>query len=75
MGRLNRGTTDFMARQTVTPKKKRGPSPTGKGTPITVRLQPSNLAMVDDWASQQDDQPSRPEAIRRMIEQVLKKKR
>jgi hypothetical protein len=68
-----------MARQSMISKKKRGPPPTGKGTPILVRLQPPILAAVDEWAAQQENKPpSRPEAIRRMIEQVLsapKKKR
>jgi hypothetical protein len=56
-----------MARQTVTPRtpqKKRGPPATGKGTPITVRLQPPELAMLDDWIAEQEIPPSRPEAIR-----------
>jgi hypothetical protein len=67
-----------MKRQSVIAKKKRGPPPTGKGTPIVVRLQPPALAAVDEWLAQQHDCPSRPEAIRRMIEQALsasKKKR
>jgi hypothetical protein len=58
-----------MARQSVIPqKKKRGPKPTGKGTPIMVRLQPDPLAGVDRWASSQEDSPSRPEAIRRLVD-------
>jgi hypothetical protein len=61
-----------MARQSVAPKKKRGPAPTGKGTPTNVLLQPAELKAIDEWAAQQDGKPaSRPEAIRRMIEQVL----
>jgi hypothetical protein len=36
-----------------------------------VRLLKEPLAQVDKWASQQDDRPSRPEAIRRLIEQSL----
>jgi len=57
-----------MRRQTVISKKKRGPPATGKGTPIMVRLQPSPLAKLDQWIRDQDDQPSRPEAIRRLVE-------
>jgi hypothetical protein len=62
-----------MARQSVLSqlRKKPGPAATGKGTLIGVRLQPPALAAVDEWASKQEDQPSRPEAIRRMIELVL----
>jgi hypothetical protein len=62
-----------MKRQTVISKKKRrGPAPTGKGTPILVRLQPAPLALLDWWITSQDDKPSRPEAIRRLVEQALK---
>lgn len=54
--------------QTVQPKK-RGPKPTGKGTPIQVRLQPEQLAALDAWiVGQEEPRPSRPEAIRRILE-------
>lgn len=33
-----------------------------------VRLQPDQLAKVDGWRERQDDTPTRPEAIRSMIE-------
>ena len=52
----------------MTQKKKRGPLPTGKGTLIGLRLQPGPLARVDLWAASQKDDPSRPEAIRRLVE-------
>lgn len=38
-----------------------------------VRLQPSSLAAVDAWRKQQADLPSRPEAIRRLLESALAK--
>ena len=61
-----------MKRQSViTQKKKRGPKPTGKGELIGVRIQPPKLARLDYWISQQEDAPSRPEAIRRLLEQGL----
>jgi len=56
---------------TVQPQKRRGPPPTGKGTPIQVRLQPAPLAELDAWSAEQPDNPSRPEAIRRLIERGL----
>jgi hypothetical protein len=59
-------------------RKKPGPPATGKGTLIGLRLQPPDLAAVDEWASKQEDEPSRPEAIRRLLTQALsasKKKR
>jgi len=64
-----------MAKQTVITKKKRGPAPTGKGVLLGVRLQPPALAALDAWIDRQDDQPSRPEAIRRLVELGLKPKR
>jgi hypothetical protein len=66
-----RGTTDSMAKQTVQPKKRRGPAPTGKGTPIQVRLQPSHLKGLDAWIAKQNVPLTRPEAIRAMMETAL----
>lgn len=56
---------------TVVSKKRKGPAPTGKGTPIMVRLQPEQLSAVDEWAGEQADAPSRPEAIRRLVDKGL----
>lgn len=36
-----------------------------------VRLQPDQLAALDAWRAAQDDQPSRPEAIRRLLDRAL----
>ena len=55
-------------------KKKRGPAPTGKGVQVVVRLQPAPLTALDAWAAKQDDQPTRAEAIRRLVELGLKAK-
>jgi Arc/MetJ-type ribon-helix-helix transcriptional regulator len=61
-----------MARRSVTTgKKKRGPPPTGRGTLIGLRLEPALLARIDRWAASQKDRPSRPEAIRRLVELEL----
>lgn len=65
----------FMAKQETLQPKKRDPKPTGIGTPIQVRLQPASLVAVDAWREKQADLPSRPEAIRRLIELGLKVKR
>jgi len=65
----------YMARQTLLSekaKKKRGPAPTGVGTLIGVRFSPPNLSALDAWiASQPEPRPSRPEAIRRLVERGL----
>ena len=61
-----------MARRSVTVrKKKRAAPPSGKGTLIGLRLAPATLARVDRWAASQQDDPSRPEAIRRLVELAL----
>jgi hypothetical protein len=38
-----------------------------------VRLQPTPLAHVDRWAASQREKPSRPEAIRRLLELAFAK--
>jgi hypothetical protein len=60
-----------MRRQSVISQKKRGPPPTGKGTPILVRVQPALLANLDAWITTQKISLSRPEAIRQLIEVAL----
>lgn len=37
------------------------------GIMVGVRIQPELLAAVDNWAASEDDVPSRPEAVRRLI--------
>jgi hypothetical protein len=66
----------IMIKTTVISKKKRGPPPTGKGEPVVVRIQPALLATLDGWIGKQKPPfPSRPEAIRRIVEQALKVKK
>ena len=60
-----------MVRQSVITGKKRGPPATGKGLLIGVRLQPPHLTALDAWIEDQSDSPSRPEAIRRLVERAL----
>jgi Arc/MetJ-type ribon-helix-helix transcriptional regulator len=58
-----------MKKQTVIPRKKRGPPATGKGEPVVVRMHPPILAGLDEWISKQKPPfPSRPEAVRRLVE-------
>ena len=45
------------------------------GTPVLVRLQDPTLKVVEAWRRRQLDLPSRPEAIRRLVELGLKGKR
>lgn len=53
--------------ETVLARKRRGPAPTGKGHTVGVRMQPSELAALDAYIAKQPDDPSRPEAIRRVL--------
>jgi hypothetical protein len=57
---------------TTKPRKQR-PSLTGE--PVMVRIQPDMGKLIDDWRRQQDDLPSKPEAIRRLCELGLKAKK
>ena len=52
-------------------KKGPGRPATGQGTPIQVRLQPDLLASLDAWREGQDDKPTRPEAVRRLLDKSL----
>jgi hypothetical protein len=53
-------------------RKKSGPKPTGKGRPITVRIQPPQLAALDAWIKvQPKPRPTRPAAIRVLLAAAL----
>jgi hypothetical protein len=53
--------------ETLTSRKRRGPAPTGKGVPITVRLQPNDLELLDSWIDATDSAMNRQDAIRRLL--------
>lgn len=54
------------------PKSRGRPSTGGRKTGIMVRVPDDELAALDGWREQQKPEPSRPEAIRRLIEEGLK---
>jgi len=56
--------------ETLKSKKRRGPAPTGVGTPVLVRLQPDDLELLDLWIAANDPGMSRPEAMRRILRLV-----
>jgi hypothetical protein len=66
----------FMAKSIRDIAKKRvgRPKTTGLGTGILVRMHDGNLRALDAWISKQKEPPSRPEAIRRLVEMGLKAK-
>jgi hypothetical protein len=49
-------------------KKSRGRPKTGIGPVIGVRLYPEMEGQLDAWIERQNDSPSRPEAIRRLVQ-------
>jgi hypothetical protein len=51
--------------------KKPGPSRTGKGEQVVVRLHNPLLAALDEWCSTQLDTPTRAEALRRLAARSL----
>lgn len=54
-------------------RKPRGRPRVGS-TSVNVRLTPSQLAALDDYIAKIKDRLNRPEAIRRLVEQGLKKR-
>jgi hypothetical protein len=59
--------------RSVLPKPNKGGRPaTGRDAVRTMRLSDEFVAKVDSWAKDQDDQPGRTEAIRRLVELGLK---
>jgi hypothetical protein len=53
--------------------KKRGRPPTGNDPVRAFRMSDEFMARVDAWSADQEDRPSRAEAIRRLVEIGLKK--
>jgi hypothetical protein len=47
---------------------------TGPGEAVMVRLHPPLLTDLDNWISNHEDRPSRPEAIRRLLENAFARK-
>ncbi len=45
--------------------------PAYPGALVGVRLQLDEFTAIDEWLNKQDDQPSRPEAIRRLLKKGL----
>src|SRR5450759_3244325 len=48
------------------------PKTTGPGTGILVKMHDPHLDALDAWIAKQKPKPSRPEAIRRLVERGLK---
>jgi hypothetical protein len=59
----------------ATTSKKIGRPATGIGLLIGLRWQPPQVEAIDNWRREEPDLPSRPEAIRRLVELGLQAKR
>jgi hypothetical protein len=57
----------------VNVKKSKMGRPPSDTEPVTVRVERVTLKALDDWRRQQADLPTRPEAIRRLIELGLER--
>jgi hypothetical protein len=62
-----------MAKSTRDNAKTRKRRPAETGTLVGTRLQADFLVRLDEWRKRQDDLPTRPEAIRRLLEKALAK--
>ena len=62
----------FMSMSISRTGKKRGRGrPSTGAISVHLRILPSEIARIDAWSARQEDSPSRPEAIRRLVEQAL----
>ena len=63
----------MMSQSPLPKKKKRGPAPTGQGTPVLVRMQPLLLTALQSWAAEKGETGlSRPETVRQALMEYLK---
>ena len=53
-------------------RKKRIGRPPVNAVPVLVRIPPAEIEPIDAWIAKQKPEPSRPEAIRRLVEIGLK---
>jgi hypothetical protein len=60
-----------MKRSISVVRKKRGRPATGQDPVTAIRLSVKLRSRLDAWCKKQEDKPSRSEAIRRILEQVL----
>lgn len=59
--------------ETLVPRKKRGPQPTGQGVQIQVRAHDDMLSAIDNWiAGHGVEGMSRPQAVRELVARGLK---
>lgn len=65
----------IMAKQEKMLTKKRGRPAIGQGELVGVRLQPALLSALDNWIVEEtEDRPGRPEAIRAILSEYLRRR-
>jgi hypothetical protein len=64
-----------MAKSNVSDIRKKIGRPKHPTVPVLVRFEPGDIERLDRWRRHRVDQPTRPEAIRRLVELALKAKR
>jgi hypothetical protein len=52
-------------------KKRPGRPAIGRGVQVNAMLRPETTAALDVWRAKQEDEPTRPEAVRRLVEKGL----
>ena len=63
-----------MARSISNIRKKRGRGrPKIGAIPVMVRFPPDQMEPLDEWRKKQADKPGRPEAVRRLVAELLSK--
>jgi hypothetical protein len=60
-----------MAKSISSAKKRGRGRPRVDATPVNTRFPPDELDDLDAWMSKQDEELSRPEAVRRLVRQAL----
>jgi hypothetical protein len=53
-------------------ERNKGGRPRVDATPVTLRIHPAALAALDEWRREQPDLPTRPEAVRRLLNEALR---
>jgi hypothetical protein len=69
-------TINLMKQENTGIRKRRGRPAIGAGEPVVVRMRPEQIKALDAWiVSQPDPKPSRPEAVRRLLDARLRGER
>jgi len=58
-------------KEPILAQKKRGRPATGQDPHVSLRLPAETISAIDAWAAQQSDEPTRSEALRRLIDMSL----